>query len=520
MEIDLQSAESRSEPFRAQVCIVGAGIAGLALAHKLKQQGIDVALLEAGGRSLTADSEERFAAAQLTRQRHNGTAEGRFRVFGGSSLRWGGQLLPFPADAVWPISQKDLAPFTAEAERLLGVDDLPFQAEEFFSQRHKPVPSILSSLPGIEASLSKWIPFPQRNLAGTLGRSLLSSKQVSVYLNAQATELILSPDRTRIEAVLAKDPAGRSFRFEATQIVVAAGTVETSRLLLASRSVMEEGIGNANGQVGRNFHDHLTLPIATLRSTARAQMLAELRPWTIGVSVHSAKLSASSELREHLKLNPVLAHLTIEDPEDSGVHALRQMLLASQRGVSYFGNMFKIPSALLEALKLAWSARIHRRRFVSPKAHVQIYLNVAQDAPSLSRITLSSQLDPSGMPQAAVDWRITDNELATLRNFAAYLRHHLESLHLSEGIVWNSDLFRPNVPLRGLDDARHAMGGACMGDDPRSSVVDANLRVHGVANLSIASAAVFPDGTPQLPTLPLVALTMRLADRLVAELRT
>ncbi len=66
----------------------------------------------------------------------------------------------------------------------------------------------------------------------------------------------------------------------------------------------------------------------------------------------------------------------------------------------------------------------------------------------------------------------------------------------------------------GLEDARHAMGGACMGDDPRTSVVDREMRVHGVGNLSVASAAVFPDGSAQLPTLTMMALALRLAERL------
>jgi choline dehydrogenase-like flavoprotein len=58
------------------------------------------------------------------------------------------------------------------------------------------------------------------------------------------------------------------------------------------------------------------------------------------------------------------------------------------------------------------------------------------------------------------------------------------------------------------------MGGASMGTDSSTSVVDPNLRVHGLRNLFIASAAIFPDGSPQLPTLPLMTLTLRLAQHL------
>ena len=121
--------------------------------------------------------------------------------------------------------------------------------------------------------------------------------------------------------------------------------------------------------------------------------------------------------------------------------------------------------------------------------------------------------------------RIDPAELATLRALAQHLQTHLNL----DGLDWNPSLFTPDpgvpgqlagwggdltAPIPNLDDARHAMGGAAMGTDPRTSVVDPNLRVHGLRNLFIASAAVFPDGSPQLPTLPLMSLTLRLAQHL------
>jgi choline dehydrogenase-like flavoprotein len=113
---------------------------------------------------------------------------------------------------------------------------------------------------------------------------------------------------------------------------------------------------------------------------------------------------------------------------------------------------------------------------------------------------------------AILDWRIHERELTTLRKFTNYLRERLAG----GGIDWVPSLLDPNHEGAGqqLDDARHAMGGACMGLDPRSSVVDRELRVHGFTNLFIASAAVFPDGSPQLPTLPLMGLALRLAHHL------
>jgi choline dehydrogenase-like flavoprotein len=58
------------------------------------------------------------------------------------------------------------------------------------------------------------------------------------------------------------------------------------------------------------------------------------------------------------------------------------------------------------------------------------------------------------------------------------------------------------------------MGGALMGASEATSVVDTDLRVHGLPNVSIASCAVFPAGGSSNPTFTLMALCFRLARRL------
>ncbi|MEI6160725.1 MAG: GMC family oxidoreductase, partial [Roseococcus sp.] len=63
----------------------------------------------------------------------------------------------------------------------------------------------------------------------------------------------------------------------------------------------------------------------------------------------------------------------------------------------------------------------------------------------------------------------------------------------------------------------HHLGTARMGHSPTSSVVDAQARVHGIRNLSLAGAAIFPTSGQANPTLTLVALALRLADRLQRE---
>jgi choline dehydrogenase-like flavoprotein len=339
-----------------------------------------------------------------------------------------------------------------------------------------------------------------------------------VLLHARVLELLLAAGHDRIEAVLARDPLGRLYRIEASQIVVAAGTIESVRLLLASRSAAADGVGNQHDQVGRNFHDHLTITAATLRPRAREQVLSALSPRVVRGTVHSVKLSAAQALCERQHLTPVMGHLVVEEPESSGTGALRTILRGRQEGhlaASLRETLPQLPRAIRDAVHLAWSARMYGRRYISPEARVMLRLNAAQQTPSFSRITLEAESAGSGSARAVLDWRIHPGEIATLRAFAVHLRGQFERI-APNAFEWNTALF-PAVadePLPGLDDARHAMGGACMGVDPRTSVVTPDLGVHGVSNLFVASAAVFPDGSAQLPTLPLMALTLRLAEHL------
>lgn len=529
MEIDLATAEAPVEAVRAQVCVIGAGIAGLVLARKLALRGVDVVVLEAGGRSIDESGQRLISSAELRGQPHVGTTEGRFRVFGGASLRWGGQVLSMGGNGAvdWPVSAEEMAPYVEEAEKVLKVGDLPFDAAGFFAAIDEPVPDILYGLGQVEARVSKWMAFPRRNLAPTVGKEVAA--RARVYLHAQAVELLLTQDEARVEAVAVRTPAGKTLRFEAEEVVLAAGTVETVRLMLASRRVNAAGVGNAHDQVGRNFHDHVTAPVATLTGVMRAQVVREVRPWVFfaggamdvrGGTLHSLKLEATRELREELRLNPILAHVAIEEPEESGIKVVRELLTSLQRRefaralTTYAG---KIPGAMAEGARLLMGAKLRHRRFISDRAVLKLQFNVTQDAPSSSRVTLGEEVDEFGMPQAVVDWRVTEQEIGTMRRYAQHLKGRFEAEELS-GVEWTAGLLDEAAALEGMDDARHAMGGACMGNDRQTSVVDASMRVHGVGNLSVASAAVFPDGSPQLPTLTMMALALRLADRLARSL--
>ncbi len=205
---------------------------------------------------------------------------------------------------------------------------------------------------------------------------------------------------------------------------------------------------------------------------------------------------------------------------------VRELLRSRQRswqkgvGSAAWVRPGQLPRALTDFAQLYLAATRDRRRFVSRQASVALRLNVAQRTPSASRVCLAAESDSLGRQQAEVRWGVHAAEIEGIRSVARGLRDQLSpcGLGAAEGAHWNESLVHGEGGIAGLDEARHAMGGACFGTDPRTSVVDGQLKVHGVDNLHVASAAVLPDGRAQLPTMTLMALSLRLADRLRAEL--
>jgi choline dehydrogenase-like flavoprotein len=137
-----------------------------------------------------------------------------------------------------------------------------------------------------------------------------------------------------------------------------------------------------------------------------------------------------------------------------------------------------------------------------------------------SRVLLSAERDALGSRRADLAWRLGEIDKHTARVFARTLDAELRRLGkgsvtpsdwLSEpGPGWPVDPTIGNHPLANY----HQLGGTRMGDDPRQSVVDADCRVHGYANLYVAGSSVFPTGGWANPTLTIVALALRLADHL------
>jgi len=116
---------------------------------------------------------------------------------------------------------------------------------------------------------------------------------------------------------------------------------------------------------------------------------------------------------------------------------------------------------------------------------------------------LPDKHDELGVPIARITYDYLPNDLAAFDAATANLRRVLEASGASE------------VHISSPPFEAHPMGSMRMGREPRTSVTDHVGRVHGVDNLFVGGAALFPSGSSVNPTLTIHALALRTAEHIV-----
>ncbi|MEL6980722.1 MAG: FAD-binding protein, partial [Pseudomonadota bacterium] len=253
----------------ADIAIAGGGIAGLILATRLARAGLRVILLESGGR-VAQEPDPVLSDVAFLRQPYRGALEGRARGLGGTSVKWGGALIPFhpsnfrprPGWPRWPFGFEALAPYLSEAEALFRLGAGAYE-ESGGAER------------GFRLREAKWPRFGRRNLARLLRREIAAGDGPEIWLNAAARRVIMAEGR--VAGVEAVSLTGARLTVRAPTVVLAAGALETTRLLLLLDAHCEaEGRSPLAGRahLGRALQDHLSLAAATIDAADPARLNA------------------------------------------------------------------------------------------------------------------------------------------------------------------------------------------------------------------------------------------------------
>jgi choline dehydrogenase-like flavoprotein len=458
---------------------------------------------------------------------HEGVHNGRFRVFGGSSTRWGAQVMTFEdldvsaRDYVdcgaWPISYQVIREYYRRAEDVLAVNSLSYEEDLWSDFKVEPIGFDREKL---KYRFSKWAGFKDRNLAKSIGKDCQESRNISVLLHANLMEIVPNADGSSVSYLKVRSLSGKKARIVGARYVICCGAIENARLMLVSNSVISTGIGNDHDLVGRYFQDHISVRAARLIPRDRARFTATFDPFMKGSTMHSCKVAMTERQQRENRCLTVMGHVVYGFTEESGLYELRKILRAVQ------SKRNPIPSPIGAWRILRYSSDIFRmvfgqflaRRRLSPKfAKCDLDIECEQAPSRDSRVTLSVAKDELGMPKTALNWRISDLEKHTVQQYVKLFRSEWDRLGLGQA-KWDESLFEPgDAWLDICRDTYHHAGTTRMSSSHSLGVVDDNLKVHGIDNLYIGSTSVFPTSSYANPTLTMMALCIRMADHWKAQ---
>ena len=493
------------EALDADIAIVGAGAAGITLARALAGSGIRVALIESGGLEWSQEAQD-LAAGDLGEQTYGSLDTVRLRQFGGTTGHWGGwcrelDTVDFEPRAHvplsgWPIRKSDIAEYYLAAQPILQLGDARYHESDKVASELKaklPIPPDGD----IQPVLFEMSP-PTR--MGELYRAEIERADgVTAYLNLTVTDIRVSDDARRVTSLMLSRDGGGPVEMTVQQVVLACGGMSNPQMLLSADSQVRGGLGNARDQVGRYFAEHPILigygAILTFGEPAGG-------PFAFSDIQHGAQryrlaFQPSDEMR--LSNERLSALITIEPPGPAFNPDTSAFTTWDER---WYGPQDDVLAIM--AAQGATSARVHVLN-----AGIETRPNAD------SRITLTGKRDRFGMRQIKFDWKLTDTDLEDyLANLADFGRAVVRS---GAGIVRVAPDARERYPAE-TAWGHHHMGATRMGDDPATSVCDRDCRVHGLANLWLGGSSVFTTPGASNPTLTIVALALRLADRLKQEM--
>ena len=514
---DLNSASGSQPQVACDVCVVGAGAAGLYIAGRLARHGVAVTVVEAGG-SICGSGQSAGIEAIFSASDYRGAVEGRAFGWGGSTSRWGGLLVPHSEldirndagqqSAVWThvvgvVRERSSAVFST-----LGLSSSP----DFFSFPEAALGPIATLLreQGLATIASEFLPLTRRNL--TYLASGPARERVQVFLNAVVSKWFVRARHPsgEVSTIEATSLGGACLRVAAKCFVVAAGAIESARILLEIDRATQGRMLPRGAAVGRYLSDHLSCPVADVHADDRQRAAAVFAPVFANGRMRSFRFvdtSVGPEAPRHF------AHLVF-DGANPGVRLAKDVLSGLQGRYLPKVTLTSARTGLSGLIGLAYGRFVRSRLFIPQGTSSKLQLDIEQLPAVDNRVHLGDETDRLGRPVAIIHWRIGDADYSGIDLLSQRFMASWPAAALGVRLVRiHADAASPK-PY----DAYHPVGTCRMGDDAEATV-DLDLRVRGTQNVFVLSTGVLPSAGTANPTFSMLCLGDKLAETLTSFAR-
>ena len=504
MHIDARKLPDNSV-ITGDICIVGAGAAGISMALELKNSGKKIILLEGGGFEYDEQVQELYAGTS-TGQKYFPLKSARLHMFGGTTGHWSGycstfddidfEERPWVKHSGWPITRADLEPYYPKAQQYLQLGPYQYNLEYWQKKDAALVPLVNN-----EVVWNKMWQFSPPTRFGEVYRNeIVRSPDIHLYTYANVTDIRATENLAAVKELVVKNHAGKTHRVRAKNFVLACCSIQTARLLLASNTQNPKGLGNDHDNVGRYFMEHLEIKSAELWLTKPSRW--KLYELEFGVTPSRAELAiTAAQQRKHEILNGTSSLSTLAESRNR--KAIIEMWSDED------------PRKSLKALKEGFADDPEIEQAPDKNRGYQLFTRIEQAPNPDSRVTLAKEVDSLGMPRAHLHWELTPLDKRSVRKIYELIGQQVggHGIGLVKMFDYLHDENDPSWPAY-TGGGWHHMGTTRMSSDPKQGVVDSNCKVHTLSNLYIGGASCFTTAGAANPTLTLVALAARLAEHL------